>query len=395
MLMWFSLISFSTVLVVIAMTVCTAYSIGALVSLWRATTGPDDTAPEPCNLPVTVLKPLCGADDDLAANLETFFVQTHDTYELLFGVEGESDPAIAVVRGLQAKYPAVQCRLVVHDGGGALNPKVSNLVRTLEAGSHDVVLISDSNVACAPQYVAEMVAQLAQPGVGMVSSLFAGVGERTLGATLDNLHLNGHCNPSVALAERIGTPAVVGKSMMFRRSVFDSLGGFESVTHVLAEDYVMGRMLHEAGYRVVLDRRVLSNVNRNTTVRGFFRRHLRWGLLRSRLIPATFAAEPLSNPAFIGLVSGAVLGSLWPLLWALGLTLVRDAAAWWRLRGTDGLLHALPLGPLKDVGLALVWLVAPHLKRVKWRETTVRVSAGTRVYAEGPMAKPSIPDVAE
>jgi len=370
--------------------VTTAYIIVTLITLYRTTSPRREALGSAGAEPVTVLKPLCGADDALEANLETFFNQTYRNYELVFGVQGAADPAIAVVRRLRAKYPNVRCRLVIHDGGVALNPKVSNLVRTLEPGSHDILLISDSNVACPSDYLERMVAQLQQPGVGMVTSLFAGVGEETLGATLDNLHLIGHVAPSVALTQDVGEPAVIGKSMMFRHSVFNSLGGFDAVKNVLAEDYVMGRMLHEAGYQVVIDSRILSNVNRTTTVKGFLKRHLRWGLLRSRLIPGTYLAEPLSNPTFIGLVAAAVLGSLAPLFWAIGLTLARDAFAWTRLRGTDGLATALPLGPVKDLALAALWFVSPTRKHITWRHNKVRVSAGTRLYAERPMPEPLV-----
>ena len=81
--------------------------------------------------PVTVLKPLCGADDDLEDNLETFFLQDHPDFELVFGVEGEGDPAIPIVQRLRERYPGVRSRLVVHHGGRGLNPKVNNLEQML------------------------------------------------------------------------------------------------------------------------------------------------------------------------------------------------------------------------------------------------------------------------
>ncbi|MCA9544363.1 MAG: glycosyl transferase, partial [Myxococcales bacterium] len=124
------------VLIAIALLfICTAFTVGPIVVLYRATSARREALGPAGDEPVTVLKPLCGADDDLEANLATFFEQTYPNYELLFGVEGENDPAIAVVRTLRRRYPDVRCRLVIHDGGLALNPKVSNLVRTLESGS--------------------------------------------------------------------------------------------------------------------------------------------------------------------------------------------------------------------------------------------------------------------
>ena len=52
---------------------------------------------------VSVLKPLCGADDDLECNLRAFFEQDHQRFELVFGVEGHEDPAVDVVHRLMAE----------------------------------------------------------------------------------------------------------------------------------------------------------------------------------------------------------------------------------------------------------------------------------------------------
>jgi ceramide glucosyltransferase len=236
---------------------------------------------------VTILKPLCGADDALEKNLETFFRQTHPRYELVFGVEGETDPAIPVVRRLRARYPDVAVRLVIHDGKRALNPKVSNLSAMLAWGSYDLVVISDSNVSVRPDWLARMVNEFAShPDNGLLTNLFVGTGEDSLGATLENLHLAGPVAGSIAVTNEFGeSTAAVGKSMMFRRSTFESLGGFESVGSFLAEDYVMGRMFAEAGYRVRLAAVTVDNVCTHTKVSTFIKRHTRWGLLRSRLAP--------------------------------------------------------------------------------------------------------------
>ena len=148
---------------------------------------------------ITVLKPLCGRDDALESNLETFFRQDYPNFELLFGVEGEEDPAIEMVRQLQKRFPDVASRLVVHQGRRGLNPKVSNLRATLERCTNDLIVISDSNVAVCPDYLSEMVGQMQVDGTGLVPNLFCGVGEQTLGARLENLHLNGPIIGSVAM----------------------------------------------------------------------------------------------------------------------------------------------------------------------------------------------------
>src|SRR6185503_15326279 len=99
-----------------------------------------------------------------------------------------------------------------------------------------------SNVAVGPGYLRSLVSRL-EPGVELVTSLIRGAEEQTLGSVLESLHLGGSVAGAVAAAEALsGDALLVGKSVLFRRSVFEKLGGMETLGAVLAEDYVMGRM---------------------------------------------------------------------------------------------------------------------------------------------------------
>lgn len=371
-------------LAILLATFCTVLSVA---SVFRLTHRRKSSTPRASLPPVTILKPLCGADDRLEENLATFFAQTHPDYEIVFGVEGESDPAIPIVRRLRLRFPHLQTRLVIHDGGRALNPKVANLQAMLAFGSHDHVVISDSNIAVPATWLADLLGELvADPDIGLITNLFVGTSEESLGATLENLHLAGPVAGSLATSSvLLPNAGAVGKSMLFRRSLFESLGGFASVGSVLAEDYVMGRMFSAAGYRVRIASTTVANVCTKTTVGRFLARQLRWDLIRSRVMPLSYPFEPLSSPMLPALLTP--FAGLWAAeVFALGvaLTLVRDGLQWYRLRGRKGLLSALPLGPIKELALVVVWALAPFMSRVAWRGKRFRVATGTRLYAERP-----------
>lgn len=343
--------------------------------------------------PITILKPLCGADDRLEANLETFFAQDYLAFELVFGVEGESDPAIPIVRKLRERYPDVKSSLVIHAGGKALNPKVANLEVMMASVTHDLLVISDSNIAADPSWLSSLADFYHRdPRHGLVTNLFVGTGEETLGATLENLHLAGPVAGSLAISnELLDNAEAVGKSMLFSRSTFETLGGMSSLGTVLAEDFVMGRMFSQAGYKVAIAPTTVANVGTRTTVAKFFARQLRWSLIRSRVCSVAYPFEPLISPLLPALLS-PLAGPFMPGFFALGLamTLLRDGAQWIRLRGRPGLLSALPLGPAKELALLAVWALAPFATRVAWRGKRFRVAAGSRLYAERPMrAQPS------
>jgi ceramide glucosyltransferase len=334
--------------------------------------------------PISVLKPVAGIDDGLEQNLRTFFAQNYPRYEIVFGVQGEDDPALDLVRKLMREHPDVDARVVVHDGGRGINPKVSNLRAMLTAANHDLMVVSDSNIRVSTRYLHEMQAEMARPHVGLVTSLFAGVGEKTLGALVENAHLNATVVAGVVVpTEVFGHPIAVGKSMMFRRSLIDKVGGLESVAYVLAEDYVIGRMFHEAGFDVRLCPTPVMNVIAQSTLATFFRRQLRWNMIRLRLQPFPFLLEPLTIP----LVTAAIAVSLgappwWTLSWALGITAVRDAAQWIMMRGARGLGPALLVIPLREILLIAIWISTFPKRHITWRGNRVRVSAGTRLYME-------------
>ncbi len=332
---------------------------------------------------VSVLKPLRGADPQLAVNLQSFFQQDYPHLELVFGVEDPRDPAIAIVKALQERYPHVSSTLVVHDAGRrGMNPKVKNLLGMLPAARHELWIVSDSNIFAPVHYVRELVHVLSRSAdVGLVTSLFAGACENTLGGALENVQLNGFCASGTALPTLLGDSAVVGKSLLFRRDDFLELGGFEAVAHVLAEDFVMGKMFEHAGKRVCIAPSVLYNTNSELSVGSYLRRHLRWCMMRYRLRPLAYALEPLTSPVF--LLPLAVFACGWPggVAWTCALLFVRDVGGWLVLRGPRRLLLPLSLSVVRELSMLAVWACAPLKRHVTWRGHKARLGAGTLLFA--------------
>src|SRR5260370_26444627 len=77
--------------------------------------------------PVTVLKPLHGAEAELYENLRSFCVQLYPRFQVIFGVRDETDPAIAVVHRLIADLPDVDIALVVDPRVAGRKFKISHL----------------------------------------------------------------------------------------------------------------------------------------------------------------------------------------------------------------------------------------------------------------------------
>jgi ceramide glucosyltransferase len=332
--------------------------------------------------PITIFKPLKGIDEELEWNLRSFFELDYPTFQLLFCVADERDPALGVVRKLQAEFPDHDSQLVVGCPAFGLNPKVESLAAMDRHRKHDVILISDSNVRVKPSYLRETVCYLANPGVGLVSNIFAGVGEVHTGAVMENLQLNGFIAAGVAAAAVFRVTCVVGKSMMMPVKALEAIGGFAAVRNLLAEDQAIGVRVRQAGYSIALSHHVIDNVNLGRSYKWFLNRHSRWYKIRRRMALPAFAIEPTANLTTVGLVwafsgeSGLAWGGL---LGLVGLGIARDALQTKWLRGTFPNVRHLLLAPAKDILLLAVWFDALINQRVHWRGHRFLVGRMTRL----------------
>jgi ceramide glucosyltransferase len=371
----------------VALLLMAAGSLGATLTLqWAARTRLKKRTSRRAYRPsISVLKPLCGVDEGLYENLVSFAKQRYPSYEIVFGIADPHDPALAIVQRLRAEFPEAALRLVVHgESEPAANPKVISLVHALRVARYDHVLVSDSNVRVMPDYLANLGAEMGDPEVGLVSSLIVGGGARSIGAHCENLHLNTFVLGGVCIADLGDRSCVIGKSMLMRRAELAQLGGFESLRHVLAEDYLLGLRYREAGYRVVVSCDPVRTENRQLSFSRFVSRHMRWAQLRRWCALGPFFSEPLlyATPWLAAplLVQDSLSAS--ELLCGIAALMLRIGSDGMLARTVTGRwpsLAALALIPLKDTVLLGVWMVALCRRSVNWRGHTLRIGPGTRL----------------
>ena len=339
---------------------------------------------------VSILKPLAGIDDELEQNLASFAELDYPDYEILLGVASPDDRAYPIARKFVRRVGRHRARLVITDPDAAINPKVAQLLALEQAASGEVVMVSDSNVRVTPAYLQCVVAELSSPGLAAVSSVFAGSGERTLGAALENLQLNAFNAPAVVAAFALGHTITVGKSMVMWRVPLRRIGGFSSVADFLSDDHLLGRAFERAGYAVHVSLSAVDNRNLSCPVKRVIGRHTRWAQTRRALSPLTFALEPALSPLVISTLAFLV----WPgmaLGMAIGCALIVQAAGaaltTCVLRGQGPRWYWAPLEVLRSYLLFYCWVRACLSRQVAWRGHVFHLARETRIVPAEPDAR--------
>ncbi len=331
---------------------------------------------------VSILKPVCGLDDELEENLLSFTNLRGMRYEVVVSAEEWEVPALEVVRRVMRAHPEAPFRIVVDDGSrtGVVNRKVERLIAAARAASGDVFFINDSNARVGPDDLARTLAAFDDPRVGCVSNVFTGAGAQSLGATIESLHLLSFVAPGAVLAAAAKTPCVVGKSMAIPRRVHDAIGGFERFRRVLAEDQAIGMAVREAGYAVALSPVVVRNVVVDRSVKRAVDRQVRWNKIRYSFSHALYAAELILNPLPFALAA-AFFAPAFPLLVLL--------ARWLQVALLNRTLRAglswkqLAAVPLLDALMLYAWLIPFFSNEVTWRGYRARLGRGTEMIEVG------------
>jgi ceramide glucosyltransferase len=255
------------------------------------------------------------------------------------------------------------------------------------AARNDILVISDSNTRVPPGYLDEIAAHLADDSVGLVTHPLAGQGDEQYGAlpgsALDNLHLTGSITPALTAAKALfDKDYVVGKSMAMRWRDVRALGGFGVVKDVLAEDFVLGRLIPERlGKRVVLARSIVRCVSLRRSLAGFVKRYARWSVMQHQCAGlASYLGLLLLNPQLLAtLALLAAPSAFTALAWAVcaGARIAVDVAAGHALREHAFAPWALPLVPLKDLLVAGAWLYGLTHREIVWRSNRLTVLRGS------------------
>jgi ceramide glucosyltransferase len=345
-----------------------------------------------CTPPVTLLKPLKGCDSETESCLRSWFVQESSApRQLLFGVANPDDPVCDVVRKLVKEYPETDATLVITGQQLGFNAKVSTLVQLQDLARHDTVVISDADVWAPPDLLANVVAPLRDPKVGLVNCFYQVAAASNMAMRLEAVAVNADFWSQVLQARSIKPiDFALGAVMATTRERLEEIGGWAVLLDHLADDYQLGRKIAAVGARIELCPLVVECRSRPLSWKEVWNHQLRW----TRTVRV---CQPL--PFFFSILNNA---TIWPLLWVAlepSRTSVLAAAAIWLMRVVTARANerhltsrplpwrhaALPL--FKDLVGAALWALAFAGDHIEWRGRRFRMRRdGTLIAASEPRA---------
>jgi len=344
--------------------------------------------------PVTLLKPLCGTEPGLEANLTSFFEQQYPNFEIIFGSRSDDDPALNIARRISARYPSVPVKIVTSGEPWWPNAKVCSLVKMYSHAAHDYLIISDSDVKVGPNYIGKVVEPLLNPKNGVVTCLYRGLPTGGLWSKLEALGMSVEMTAGAIVANLIeGMKFALGPTMAVRRDALEAVGGFESLAEYCADDYVLGRKVAESGRRVVMSQHVIDHVVINRRFLCSMRHQVRWMKSTRFSRHAGHAGTALTFALPFGLIGLLAAGALHH--WALGFgflaaaylnRVVLSIAAGWGVVRDRRTLRLAWLYPVRAMMGFLFWCASYSGREIEWRGDWYRLEDGGRMVLTRPGA---------
>ena len=319
--------------------------------------------------PVSILKPLAGAEEGLEENLRSFFEQDYPQYEILFAVRETGDPAASIVERLQRQYPHVASRLIVTGEPPYPNAKVFSLDHMMRQARHSLLVMSDSDIRVTPDFLHTVAAEFAASDLAVATCPYRAVPGPSLWSSLEAIMMNTEFLSGILVARMLeGMRFAVGPTIVARKEAIGKIGGWTEFKDFLAEDFVLGQRAAQAGLNVELSRCVIEHRIGAQPFAVNARHRLRWCRSTRRSRPAGYAGQLFTHATPLALLLGIAAPLWWPLAAA---TLAARAVAGWAVAGR--MLHdplcarRWWLVPLADIASFCFWLAGFFGNTITWR----------------------------
>jgi ceramide glucosyltransferase len=341
--------------------------------------------------PLTLLKPLHGAEAGLEAYLETFFEQDYPIYEIIFCTRSPDDPGLAIARLVAARHPQIPAKFLSTNGQpDYINAKAASMEIMEAAAAYDILVISDSDVRVTPDYLRAVALPFADAKVGGLTCPYRGVAaEGGVWARLEAVGMSVEMTAGVLAARAMeGMQFVLGPTMAFRRATIWFMGGFGVTADYCADDFILGNETFKGGETVVLSHHAIDHMVINADFLDSMKHQVRWMKSTRFSRPAGHFATCLSFSVPYGLLAlaaAAAAGHVWwgagLLAWSVLTRLALAVAVGRAVVGDTSWFGLLVLYPIRDLMGFGFWAAGYWGNRVLWRGRIFELLPGGKMRA--------------
>ena len=355
-----------------------------LYSSWRYFRTQPPAPPASFIPPVSILKPIRGLDPDAFENLASFCRLDYPEFEIVFCVDAYDQAVLAVLDRLTAEFPDSRIRVLHGSGRVATNDKVAKLARLVEEAAYEIVVISDSDVRVRPDYLRRVVAPLGDPKVGAVTCFYVPTEHATFTDHLQSAGMMSDFYAGILVAWQLdGVKFALGPTIATTRTRLQGFGGYPELENRPADDLLVGRLIADQGYEVVLLRYAIETVCDYGSLSDLLHKRLRWIVVMRHMRPWGHLGLLLTQGLPWSVAAVLIVPSTAAAIAYFGTYLALRVAMTWMIGGHGlrqrGIWNLMPLIPLWDAVAFGIWLTSFSRNSIRWRGADYHIRDGRLV----------------
>ncbi len=330
--------------------------------------------------PISILKPIYGLDPEMYINLKSFCLQNYPKYQIIFGLQDVNDEALPIVKKIIKELNDVDISFIINTERHGTNHKVSNLINMCPSIKYEFMLIADSDMHVNENYLSQVIKPFDDPNTGAITCLYFGSSTNKTTSMLNTMFINNWFLPSVLISKMIKPiEYCLGATMIVRRSILHKIGGFEALSNHLADDYMLGKLISNIGYKIHLSNCIVKNVVEESSFKNLILHELRWARTLRRVEPYGYALTFLTDSLILSIFAGTslyVIGNSFVLfLFPIFITLIIRVYMYSKTNEvTDsGRVGKIWLIPLRDTLTFFIRILSYAGNSVEWRKNKFAV----------------------
>ena len=345
------------------------------------------SAPSDFQPPVTILKPVYGLDPEMLENLRSFCQQDYPEYQIIFAVHDKKDLAIPLIEKVIKEFKDVDISYVVNSKIHGSNRKVSNLINSYPSAKHDYLIVADSDMRAPSDYISNVMPAFSDSEVGAVTCLYSGTAVGKIASSLNAMFINTWFLPSVLISKLLEPiKYCLGATMIVRRDLLEQIGGFKALSNYLADDYMLGKLVSDLGYKIHLSHFIVENIVEEKSMKDLIKHELRWARTLRRVEPIGYAFTFLTDTFVVSLIAAITIYLNtakidWALIPILAVTIGR-LLLHFRTASITGSRRAgsILLIPVRDILTFCIRVISFTGNSIEWRNNSFNVDQAGLIH---------------